>query len=655
MMKSRKIQLTSAAFDYGNLNISCCGRDFFPSDVYGKASRSNGTGVLITLELEGLGKQIKTDIPTDRKTGKPRWIFRERKNIKEFIRYHKLEQGEEVIITRLDERKYSLGLMEKRLKIDLFEQLLTPVHYSQKVAEQYIVLTKTEYRKERGQYFTPPEVANFMAMLGSEVEGPYVRVLDPGAGAGILSCAVCEQLAKKKGMEIIEIHAFENDPELIKILNSTFTHTSNWLRERGIRLKSHIYDKDFLLAAPLMVNANNFQAYDLVISNPPYFKISADDPRAQAFPEVIYGQPNIYSIFMEASANLLKNLGSLVFITPRSYSAGNYFKNFRQVFFRKVTPIRVHLFESRKDVFAKQSVLQESLILLAKKGGNYKNIVISSSYNNNRLDGCAHKKVFLPHVLKHGKSDIIFRIPVDHIDDLIIDIIDSWTENLEDYDLRISTGPVVPFRAADYISGNGQLKAKNTVPLLWMQNVQLMKTVWPCNGRKNRKASHQFIIDNEITRKRKLLVPNQNMVLVRRFSAKEQNRRLTAAPLFQSKLKYAVIGIENHLNYIYRPNGAMSSDETEGLAAIFNSYILDRYFRICNGNTQVGATEIKSIPLPPYSIVDILGRKLRGLTHIPTIEMVDKYFFSILETNINKKDLFKELKIEAYRGSKNNP
>jgi len=64
-MDSRVIQLTAAAFKYGNLNISSCGKDFFPKDVFGGSSKKKGLGVPITIKVQGLPQPIKTDIPTD--------------------------------------------------------------------------------------------------------------------------------------------------------------------------------------------------------------------------------------------------------------------------------------------------------------------------------------------------------------------------------------------------------------------------------------------------------------------------------------------------------------------------------------------------------------------------------------------------------------
>jgi len=107
-MESRVIQLTEAALKYGNLNIRRCGKDFFPPDVFGGPSRKAGLGGLITLKVEGLTNPIETDIPKD-KTGKPRWIFRKRKWVREFVHCHKLHPNDTITIYRVDRRTYKVS------------------------------------------------------------------------------------------------------------------------------------------------------------------------------------------------------------------------------------------------------------------------------------------------------------------------------------------------------------------------------------------------------------------------------------------------------------------------------------------------------------------------------------------------------------------
>jgi len=616
-METCVVKLTKASEKYGNLNVRACGKDFFPDDVFGSHSRETGVGTQIMLKAEGLTEPIKTDIPTDKATGRPRWFFRERKWLKEFLVSHSLVPGDEVVIRRLDARTYNISPPKFARQLEFFENSLRPVAYAHKLAEMYIEGTPVEHRKKNSQYFTPPKVADFMADL-AEVNGrSAIRVLDPGAGTGILSCAVCERLGQIQGVNEIELDLYETDPCLLAVLDEVLSHLTSWLRQHGVSLKFKVLAEDFVLSAVELTEES--EPYDVVLSNPPYKKIGGDDPRSRLAREAVCGQPNLYALFMLAAAKMLRSSGSMVFITPRSYMAGCYFKAFRQAFFKIVKPVRVHLFESRKDVFSNQKVLQENVILKSRKGVLAKSIVVSHSHNSEDLERSVLNKVPLAHALHTGKNGMVLRLPVDEFDDLVVEIVDSWTDTLADYGFEISTGPVVPFRAKQFIRPNNRSTEATLVPLLWMRNVQPMQTIWPCDCPDNRDAANQFIVATDETRRRRLLVPSMNMVLLRRFSVKEQKRRLTAAPLFAGTLDSEWIGLENHLNYIRRLRGKMTQHEAVGLAVLLNSSLIDRYFRICNGNTQVGAAEIRAIPLPPLDIIVQLGksfgRRIRREVH----------------------------------------
>ncbi len=120
-MESRVIKLTSAAFKYGNLNIRPRGKDFFPSDCFGTNSRKNGTGKPITIHVPGISNPIKTDIPANNKTGRPRCLFRERSWVKDFVRKNSLISGDKVEIRHKRNRTYELIPHKRQLTfIDLF-------------------------------------------------------------------------------------------------------------------------------------------------------------------------------------------------------------------------------------------------------------------------------------------------------------------------------------------------------------------------------------------------------------------------------------------------------------------------------------------------------------------------------------------------------
>lgn len=108
-MESCTIQLTSAAHKHGNLNIRPCGKGFFPPDVFGSSSQKTGLGKPIILCVEGLSEPIETDIPTDRKTKRPRWIFRNRAWTKKFVKVNNLKVGDTIVVNRIEPRKYLIA------------------------------------------------------------------------------------------------------------------------------------------------------------------------------------------------------------------------------------------------------------------------------------------------------------------------------------------------------------------------------------------------------------------------------------------------------------------------------------------------------------------------------------------------------------------
>ena len=112
----------------------------------------------------------------------------------------------------------------------------------------------------------------------------------------------------------------------------------------------------------------------------------------------------------------------------------------------------------------------------------------------------------------------------------------------------------------------------------------------------------------------RLLVPTKNYVLIKRFSSKEEKRRLTAACLLKADFPFPYVGIENHVNYVYHAERDLTKDEVFGIAALFNSTVIDRYFRTISGNTQVNATEIRAMNFPELPLLGRIGRQVRGNT-----------------------------------------
>lgn len=482
--------------------------------------------------------------------------------------------------------------------------------YAERLSELYAGSSDARVRKLKGQFFTPKQVSAFMAGLFETPHGT-VRLLDPGAGAGVLTAAFCERLLGSDEVVDLTVDVYESEPAFLPFLEAVLESCREGLEGREHSFDFNIYVRDFILSNSryfrktdlLWGGGEERVLYDFVISNPPYYKLNKDSPQSEAVMELVSGQPNIYALFMAISASMVKPGGEMVFISPRSFCSGLYYKKFREWFLGNVHIKNVHIFESRKGVFDRDDVLQENIILKAKKLKKVSengNVIISISENKdfNQL-----RKIEVPYAdLIHSKNGGFFiRIPSSALDVDILHIVDKWSSTLGELGLEISTGPVVPFRAEEYLLPELTEKP-GSAPLLWMHNMQDMRVVWPL--KKNGKASAIRVCSGTAP----LLLPVKNYVLVKRFSSKEQERRLYAAVLLKSDFPYETVGIENHVNYIHRPNGSLSIHEAFGIAAILNTTVVDSYFRSLNGNTQVNATDIRSLPFPNIEDIKDVGK-----------------------------------------------
>ena len=515
-----------------------------------------------------------------------------------------------------------------------------PTAYADRVGEWYADRTTDRQRKAHGLFLTPVQAADFMSARIT-ARGRRVRILDPAAGAGILCCAAVEAFVSRQPKpSVIELVAYEVDSDLIVPLRAVLDHLSRWCRERhGTTVCVRIEATDFILANAdavgprgLFPACSQLGEFDAVIANPPYFKIGKSDPRAAAVPEVVHGQPNIYALFMAVSAAVLRAGGDFIFITPRSFASGPYFRRFRTVFFDMIRPTGVHVFGSRRDAFRRDEVLQENVIICGVRqdrwheDGVRKSLIISSSLGVVDIDDAGSRELPTSAVLDFVSVDKVLRLPVCDEDDEALALVDSWPTDLHGLGLNISTGPVVSFRATKLVAKEGKVPASHA-PLLWMNHVRAMQTTWPLDRHKP-----EYIERNGAEA---LLVPNRNYILLRRFSAKEEARRLTAAPWIAADLPIPDLGLENHLNYVHRPGGTLSEDEAWGLAALYNSRVLDVWFRAVNGNTQVSATELRAMPLPAHETIVVLGQRVKRLAD--PLDGLDALVASVIASPTSKE------------------
>ena len=482
--------------------------------------------------------------------------------------------------------------------------------FASALQKRYEAATTVESRKEKGQVFTPVGVCRYMAGLFTRISDRG-RLLDAGAGIGSLAAAFCERVLTMPPPHRIEITLYESDPALLSLLEENMRHCRSTLAAAGHDLCFTIRNEDFILNSRgrreqrmLFDDDNAGDEFDAIIMNPPYFKTGADSAHALAMGDAFQGQTNIYMMFMAKAAELLRPNGEMVAITPRSYCNGLYFKHFRRWFFSRMALRHVHLFECRRSTF--EDVLQESLITLTHRLGIAgHSTTITTSIGKDIPEKLDVLTLPAATVLDDSSGDMVLRIPASAEDTAILEAVEAWPDQFAELGLCISTGPVVLFRTREFLLATPD--GEQCVPLLEPHNVKAFETVWPVEKRGKPTA---FRVGRESL---KHLVPTRNYVLLRRFSAKEERRRLTASWFLRAEGTRHYLALENHLNYVYHAERELTDDEVYGLTALFNSALLDRYFRIISGNTQVNATEIRTIPFPTLQRVAAIGQRVKAL------------------------------------------
>lgn len=253
------------------------------------------------------------------------------------------------------------------------------------------------HQKALGQFLTPPHVADLMAAMFN-LRASHIRLLDAGAGMGILSAAfVRRQIQKREPPKRIEVTAYELDPALIGGIEETYAACNFACQERGVHFSGTVHNADFIAEAAEMFRGDFFckapQVFDAAIVNPPYGKLPTASEGYRLLHAVGAETTNLYTAFLSLIIGLLRPYGEMVAITPRSFCNGPYFKSFRRRLLRETSLGRIHVFQSRTSAFKNDNVLQENVILHAVKNTR-QSPSIRVSQSSGSADDTVHSRNF---------------------------------------------------------------------------------------------------------------------------------------------------------------------------------------------------------------------------------------------------------------------
>ena len=422
-----------------------------------------------------------------------------------------------------------------------------------------------------------------------------VRLLDAGAGQGALIAAFFERLQEFPGEYPVCGTAHEFDEEIVPSLRTALAEIC-----ARTKVEVQLVVGDFVEEAAKSICLGQGARYTHAILNPPYKKIGSGSKHRALLRAAGLETVNLYTGFVGLALELLEQGGELVAIVPRSFCNGPYYEPFRRFILGRAAIRHIHLFEARNKAFKNDGVLQENIILKIVRGGEQGAVTVSTSRDDSFQDYDEKAYAFERIVFPDDRNRFI-HIPTGS-DEQVLERA-SFGHSLADLGLSVSTGPIVDFRMKNDLRAEPD---HETVPLLYPGHFNSLGLEWPQAGFKKANA----IRDTMATRK--WLYPNGFYTVVRRFSSKEERRRIVANVIDPSRLPTERIGIENHLNVFHSKRQPISEDLAHGLATYLGAKAVDTYFRRFNGHTQVNATDLRMMRYPSIDTLIALGQWAKG-------------------------------------------
>ena len=324
--------------------------------------------------------------------------------------------------------------------------------------------------------------------------------------------------------------------------------------------------------------------YDFVIGNPPYFqylKRDMSDTIRKKFDSILKGRPNIYSLFIKASIDALKDNGKLGFVVPLSMNNGDHFSKLRDYIIEKCDIECLEQFGDDEFKDAEQSV---QIIVLRR--------LCPGQKNNGK------------YIFKQGEIQII-TTEAQKLKQAF-----QTGRTLKQMGFEVMTGNFVWNQNKDVLT---RVQSDN-IRLIWACNIVDNTLVWDpkkLNLTDPTKTSHQkgqyvkYIMgEHSLTR----LIPhegkwkpqrlpqpiNVKSIVVNRVTGTANNATLRAAIVDIGEYYF----VENHVNYIVATESAAMS-----LEELYKLLIQPSTVKMINsitGNTQISKKEMEN--LIPFSL-----------------------------------------------------
>lgn len=471
----------------------------------------------------------------------------------------------------------------------------------QDLINQHDTFIDKDIKKKLGQFYTPKNIVKSM-MLEIQKKIEIIRdddyVVDPACGTGVFLIELLGEIdSYEKVITFIDNNLYAYDANPFAVI-ATRINIAVELLARYSKNSEEIIQYIFSEKAFRHIEWRNTivepdeRRYMIILGNPPYFKLNSEMMKEiEGYDDIIYGQPNIYTLFMYWAIKHLNKDGIMSLIIPQSIRSGLYFKKIRA----KIKNLRIKSLvsiSSRQNLFdrAEQAVL---IICLENKP------IMNTKTKIQFYDGT-------------GKIDAQFKIPCSKImlgednNNVFIlsknkgmyDIYDKIMHNSQSlqtdlYPQKFSNGLFVWNQHKDDIVE----QELGAVPIIYGGNVQPVKFNFSvCSSNDERK---QFARVNEKTNP---YVLTGKRLLIQRTTNFEKDIRLKACVITDDFLScHDTYFLENHVNFLCSEQGKNKLVDEKRLyffLGLLNSKILNYVFVSKSGNTQVSANELNLLPYP---------------------------------------------------------
>jgi adenine-specific DNA-methyltransferase len=487
----------------------------------------------------------------------------------------------------------------------------------------YTAMLPNDIRSRLGVYYTPPGLTRRLLEMATlaGVDWSSCRVLDPACGGGAFLAPVAAKIAVENRnlspRQLVKaiadrVRGFEIDP-FSAWASQVFLEATvmGICREAGERLPNVVEICNSLLRPP------GESAYDLVIGNPPYGRVTLKPEVRGRFQRSLYGHANLYGLFTDLAVQLTRPGGVIAYVTPTSFLAGEYFKALRGLLAKEAPPANLDFVSVRKGVF--DDALQETLLATYERQGRQDNATVHfiSPVDYDRITLEPAGTFTLPNPVGDP-----WLIPRTAEQQRLVAGLRKMKHRLSDYGYEVSTGPLVWNRHKKQLAAR---PAKGTLPLIWAECVTSDGTFVFRAEKKNHEPYFKPEDGDD------WLISRKPCVLLQRTTAKEQNRRLIAAELPKSFLsKHGAAVIENHLNMI-RPMNSRPAVTPKVLTAFLNTEVVDNAFRCLSGSVAVSAYELEALPLPPPEALAPIAELLKSGAGHRAIEDACSRMFAVLD------------------------